>query len=112
MNSLSSIKHRFGSLVIAVACLFFAGCGDRNLYFVSGKIVDMEGNRLPGIGGSTVEFDAVDGKSRAMGSVQDDGSFRMTTTHANDGAWVGKQRVQTTRAGGATVNPKPLVILC
>jgi hypothetical protein len=91
--------------------LFAVGCGgNRTIYPVSGKIVDLDGEPIPGLAGHTVEFDALDAASSATGPVQEDGSFRMTTTRAGDGAWLGKHRVLISRPGADTDAPPARVI--
>ena len=98
-------------LMVGFPAIFLAGCGGtRTIFPVDGKITDMDGQPIPGLGGHTVEFDSLDAKSSAIGPVREDGSFRMTTTREGDGAWVGKQRVLISRPGSDTDAPPPRVI--
>lgn len=74
-----------------------AGCGQRLIYPVKGQIVDKAGNPVPGMKGSTVEFDCLDAKSSANGVVDENGAFQLSTKVVGDGAHVGKHRVAILR---------------
>jgi hypothetical protein len=69
-----------------------AGCGGRRLHPVRGKVVYKDQTPLTG---GLVVFEAVDPAARvsADGPIQADGTFRLRTDQAGDGAVAGRHRV-------------------
>lgn len=62
--------------------------------------------------GCSVEFDSLEAKKSATGTIDEHGKFRMTTQRPGDGAWLGKHRVLITRPETETdARPKPRIIL-
>jgi hypothetical protein len=93
-----------------------AGCGGPKLYPVNGKVVYPDNSPAKELAGYTVEFEAVDGKIdgkgvSAVGQIQTDGTFRMTTLKPNDGALPGRHRVLIAPPipEGDTLNPPRII---
>jgi hypothetical protein len=82
-----------------LACIAFltAGCGGREIYPVRGQLVDPDGQPITGMEGAAVEFECVDAGSSANGTVNNDGTFTLTTEKAGDGAHLGKHRISIQR---------------
>jgi hypothetical protein len=78
--------------------VLLAGCGS-GLYPVEGKVVWKDGTPATEVAGSNIIFEAVDQKTSSLGSVQPDGSFRLTTNNANDGAPAGDYKVLIIETG-------------
>jgi hypothetical protein len=87
-----------------------SGCGKEPIYPVEGKVLDKEGKAFPDLAGSTVEFDSLEAKVSASGTIQEDGSFQLSTKKQNDGAWVGKHKVLIGRKFFNVDTPAPRVI--
>jgi hypothetical protein len=104
-NSASS--SFFSALVLACAV---AGCSQKQIYPVHGRIVDMRGEEIKGLKGGAVEFQALDAKMSANGAIEEDGSFTLTTKHPGDGAHLGRQRIAITRPYFGPERPAPYVI--
>ena len=70
-----------------------AGCGGSSIYPAGGKVVFPDGTPLPG---GVVTCQAVDTELNfsVRGFIQPDGTFRLGTYKANDGAPEGKYRIQ------------------
>lgn len=99
-------------MIATTSIVFLAfGCGTQTVFPVSGTLVDTEGKPITEMKGGAVEFEALDGKSSANGSIDDQGKFRLTSKTPGDGAEVGKYRVVVTRPYVGPENPVPHVIL-
>jgi hypothetical protein len=98
------------NVAIVLWAMLAAGCGQKSVYPVRGQIVDAAGNPIAGLKGGAVEFESVDVKSSANGSIDEQGNFRLTTSSPGDGAHVGKQRVAITRPYFGPERPAPFVI--
>jgi hypothetical protein len=90
--------------------IFVAGCGAKTIYPVHGQLVDAEGKPLTELKGGAVEFDGGGSGTSANSSIAADGTFKLTTSHAGDGAHVGKHRVAITRAYIGPENPVPPIV--
>mgnify|MGYP001325404254 CR=1 FL=1 len=77
-------------LSVLVCCF---GCGDPKYFPVTGIVVDEQGKPFTELNGATVVFEAVEQSSSAVGEVQADGTFSMSSETADDGCVPGKQRV-------------------
>src|SRR4029078_7599408 len=92
--------QKFGELVLSVRRGSFAsfvlltclGCGS-GMYPVEGKIVYADGKPATELAGGTVTFDNPEARVSALGQIDKDGAFRLTTTKPNDGAFPGNYRV-------------------
>jgi hypothetical protein len=80
-----------GVLLVALLGVGLTGCGGKGTYPVRG-VVTLEGTP---VAGATVLFmpDGQDGGRPASGFTLSDGTFRLTTYQADDGALAGKYRV-------------------
>ncbi len=109
-----SVPWRFSCLLLTtgIFSLAAAGCGrDANIIPVEGKVTDLEGQVIPELAGFTVEFESLEAKVSAVGEIQADGSFRMTTKRSGDGAWRGKHKVLIIHPDSGGDVPVPKVIL-
>jgi hypothetical protein len=102
--------HLYLRRAIVLLPMLLTGCGEKTIYPVRGQIVDRAGNPIAGLRGGAVEFESVDTKSSANGSVDEQGNFRLTTSSPGDGAHVGKQRVSISRPYFGPERPAPFVI--
>lgn len=109
-RKLSRTRRTIPLLVVMALLAFIAGCSDGTIYPVSGQLVDSEGKPIAEMAGGSVEFDSVDGKTSANGSIDEQGRFRLTTSDPFDGAHKGKNRVAITRPYQGADTPLPPVI--
>ena len=80
------------SLALAVlACL--VGCGEGKTAPVNGRVKLKDGSDGSVLAGYSLTFEAEGGKTSAVGEVDRDGTFKLSTFGANDGAMPGKYRV-------------------
>lgn len=106
------MKNRLPQVAMAILlATAVVGCAKRDIYPVRGQIVDPDGNPITALKGGAVEFEAVDGKTSANSSIDEQGGFRLTTMTPGDGAHVGKNRVVITRRYVGPETPVPHVIL-
>ncbi len=103
--------HRIAALFFGLLLVIFGGCGKQTVYPVSGTIVDADGKPITELKGGAVEFESLEGKSSANGSIDENGKFRLTSKTPGDGAELGKHRVVITRPYIGPENPVPHVIL-
>jgi hypothetical protein len=92
---------RLGLALAALASL--AGCGGGKTAPVNGRVKFKDGSDVSVLAGYSLTFEAEGGKTSAVGEVDRDGSFKLSTFGANDGAIPGKYRV----AIEAPPNPDP-----
>jgi len=76
-----------GMLLIALC-----GCGG-GTFPVQGKLLYEDGQPAKELAGSSVTFTSEKLAKSAVGTIGADGSFRLTTQRANDGAFPGKYQV-------------------
>jgi len=86
-----------GLALAALACL--AGCGESKTAPVNGRVKLKDGSDVSVLAGYSVSFEAEGGKTSAVGEFDRDGTFKLSTFGANDGAVPGKYRV--------AINPPP-----
>lgn len=84
-------------VILSVCGLFAGGCSQRTIYPVKGTLVDMDGTPITTMKGGAIEFQCLDAKISANGSIDEKGEFRLTTETPGDGAHVGKHRVAILR---------------
>jgi hypothetical protein len=77
-------------LVIATALVL--GCGGKTVP-VDGRVKFSDGSDVSVLAGYAVAFEAEAAKASGVGEIQPDGSFKISTFGANDGALPGKHRV-------------------
>src|SRR5262245_49060692 len=90
------------SLVLIVLS-YLVGCGGGKTAPVSGRVKLKDGSDVSVLLGYSLTFEADGGKTSAVGEVNRDGTFTLSTFGANDGAVPGKYRV----AINAPPNPDP-----
>jgi hypothetical protein len=96
--SLREFTLRPLSLALALlACL--VGCGEGKTAPVNGRVKLKDGSDVSVLAGYSLTFEADGGKTSAVGDVNRDGTFKLSTYAANDGAVPGKYRV--------AINPRP-----
>lgn len=94
-----------GVVVILLAALL-AGCGS-GVYPVDGVVVWKDGSPAKELEGALVIFDLPEKQVNANGSVQADGTFRLTTNKPNDGAPAGDYKVVIVERRTAKGGPDP-----
>src|SRR4051794_37410421 len=90
-----------GLSIAVLACLL--GCGGGKTARVSGRVKWKDGSDVSVLAGYSLTFEAEGGKTSAVGELDRDGTFKLSTFGANDGAMPGKYRV----AINAPNNPDP-----
>jgi hypothetical protein len=78
---------------LAIMWLAIVGCGSREFYPVSGKVVAPDGAALVELAGTLIVFESADGRVSSQGSIEADGGFRMGTLASADGMRPGVYRV-------------------
>lgn len=82
-------------IVLGSLLSLIAGCSDKlRTYPVTGKVVFKDGSPVH-VG--TIEFKSMDKKIQARGTIETDGSFKLTTYEPNDGAVLGKHQCIVTQ---------------
>lgn len=96
---------------LGTALLVLAGgCSGEGLYPVEGQIVDAHGQPIAELEDGTVEFEALEAPVSAIGDIDEEGYFRMTTKRPGDGAVLGKHRVLIMQPSVAADEPVVQVI--
>src|SRR5437868_14843602 len=80
-----------GLALATLACV--VGCGHGKTAPVNGRVKLKDGSDASVLKGYSLTFEAEGGKSSAVGDVNPDGTFQLSTFAANDGAVPGKYRV-------------------
>jgi hypothetical protein len=93
--------RRLGLALALLACL--VGCGPGKTAPVNGRVKLKDGSDVSVLKGYSLTFEAEGGKTSAVGEVNADGTFMLSTFGANDGAVPGKYRV----AINPLTNPNP-----
>ena len=83
--------RRLGLALAVLACL--VGCGESKTAPVNGRVKLKDGSDVSVLAGYSLTFEAEGGKTSAVGDVNRDGTFKLSTFGANDGAMPGKYRV-------------------
>lgn len=78
---------------------FLAGCGGSGVYPVQGKVVWKDGSPATELAGSFVTFELPEKQTSARGTIQADGTFRLTTNKPDDGALAGEHKVLIVEVG-------------
>jgi hypothetical protein len=73
--------------------LGLAGCGSDRTYPVRGQLLYDYGRPIQELSGSTITFTSPKLGKSATGTIEGDGSFRLTTLRPNDGAYPGTYQV-------------------
>lgn len=77
-------------VLVLVPCLLIGCSGHYSTYPAGGKVTYEDGTPLPG---GWVEFKSAEHDLRASGTIQEDGTFEMSTYAPGDGAVAGKHHV-------------------
>lgn len=95
----SQFRRRWhdGAAVLLLT-VFLTGCGG-GLCPVEGQVVWKDGTPARELAGSQVIFDLPEKQTSARGTVQADGSFRLTTNKPDDGALAGEYKVLLIEVG-------------
>jgi hypothetical protein len=83
--------RRLGLTLAVLAGL--VGCGGGKTAPVNGRVKLKDGSDVSVLAGYSLTFEAEGGKTSAVGEVDRDGAFKLSTFGANDGAMPGKYRV-------------------
>jgi hypothetical protein len=107
----SPVSRKAGWLAIAGFCLAIVGCSNSGYYQVHGKVVDRQGQPIPGLEGSQIVFSATGGgTTSSIGEIAADGSFTMFTERPGDGVPPGEYVVYIPRRYIDPERPAPQVI--
>jgi hypothetical protein len=90
-----------GLALAVLTCL--VGCGEGKTAPVNGRVKFKDGSDVSVLAGYSLSFGAEGGKASAVGELDRDGSFKLSTFGANDGAVPGKYRVAINQPN----NPDP-----
>lgn len=91
LTILAPQRALFSRLAMAVLGLvIFSGCGSQTLFPVTGKVTHKDGKPVTA---GLVIFEPVNPTISARGEIQADGSFRLGTHGATDGAMEGDYKV-------------------
>ena len=80
-----------GLALVLLVCL--VGCGESKTAPINGKVKFKDGSDVSVLAGYSLTFEAEGGKTSAVGELDRDGTFKLSTFGANDGAVPGKYRV-------------------
>ena len=81
---------------IVLTALLSSGCGSSKTAPVNGRVKFKDGSDVSVLAGHTVTFETENDRVSAYGDVAADGTFKLTTNTANDGAVPGRHRVAIT----------------
>jgi hypothetical protein len=85
--------------VSLLALVYVAGCGSGGVHPVEGQVAWKDGRPANDLAGSLVIFELPEKQTSSRGSIQADGSFRLTTDKENDGAPAGEHTVLILEVG-------------
>jgi hypothetical protein len=97
--------------VLAALTLFFCGCGGGKTAAVNGRVKFKDGSDAKALAGYTVSFETEADRISGTGDIAPDGTFKITTYAANDGAVPGRHRVAISPPDPVpdAPPPKPLI---
>lgn len=87
-----------GPLIALLLTAFLGGCGG-GLQPVEGQVVWKDGSPATELKGSQVIFDLPEKQTSARGTIEADGSFRLSTNQPNDGVLAGEYKVLILEVG-------------
>jgi hypothetical protein len=105
------LRPSVACLLIGLAALFIGCSGREPTYPVTGKVL-YKGEGTPAVSGIYVVFESTkDPYPRAMGKINTDGSFTLSTDRPDNGAIQGPHRIciQPTSADGAGMDLTPQI---
>ena len=92
-----------GLLVFPAVAIGGCSSNGPKLYPVKGKVTFADGRPVQG---GTIEFTSTAERSSSIGQIQQDGTFRLTTSEEGDGALAGRHKVIITQ-GFVPLNSTP-----
>ena len=98
-------------LVFTMFAAALIGCGGGNTAPVNGRVKFKDGSDVSVLAGHTVTFETDADRMSGYGDIQADGTFKITTVTANDGALIGNHRISITppEPPPDAPLPKPLI---
>jgi hypothetical protein len=90
-------------VALLVAVVMVGGCGGHGPYPVEGTVVWEDGSPARELANAQVVFDLPEKQISSRGSVQADGTFRLTTHKPNEGALPGDYKVMVLEVGRKTM---------
>ena len=90
---------RWGLTAALLFAASLAGCRGGGVNPVEGKVNWKDGSPAKELAGSQVIFDLPEKKTSARGTIQADGTFRLTTNKPDDGALAGDYKVLIIEVG-------------
>jgi len=90
---------RTSAPAVALLVMLLSGCGSSGIHPVEGQVVWKDGTPAKDLAGSLVFFELPEKRTSSRGSIQADGSFRLTTDQENDGAPAGEHTVLIIEVG-------------
>ena len=87
------LKFRTWFALLLFLLVGVAGCGSKGPYPVRGKLEYDDGKPLKELAGFRVTFTAEALGKSAIGDIQEDGTFRLTSEKPDDGAYPGEYKV-------------------
>src|SRR5438477_10167409 len=91
--------RRFTRAAALLLLPLVSGCGRSGPYPVEGKVVWEDGSPAKELAMAQVVFDLPEMQISSRGSIQPDGTFRLTTYKPNDGAMPGEYKVMVLEVG-------------
>jgi hypothetical protein len=88
-----------GLIIALMLTALLAGCGGDGIYPVEGQVVWEDGKPATELKNSIVSFNLPEKGTGARGTIQADGSFRLTTKNPDDGALAGEYKVLIVETG-------------
>jgi hypothetical protein len=85
--------------VLACSLALATGCGDGGVHPVEGLVTWKSGAPAKELAGSLVFFELSETQTSSTGTIQEDGSFQLTTYQPNDGAPAGEHTVLILEVG-------------
>ena len=85
--------RRWAAALAGLLLIGLGGCGGGGLYPVQGKLLYEDGQPVKELAGFNVTFTSQKLGKSSVGTIEEDGSFRMTTERPNDGVFPGKYQV-------------------
>jgi hypothetical protein len=109
MEGHAAKMRKLGSccMLVVLATAFSTGCGGGQTAPVDGRVKFKDGGDASVLAGYEVDFQPAGGKTSATGQIAADGTFKLTTFGADDGAIPGQHRVAITPPQSADPDKPP-----
>lgn len=106
------MQQRFSAIAVFAACfVVLAGCGGKTVP-INGRAKFKDGSDVSALQGYEVNLQADGGGASSYGTIEPDGTFKISTFGQNDGAVPGKHRVTVTPSASPDPDkppPKPVI---